>query len=247
MTKATSRPSCCHCVSSCDNCMVVTSLPCSSSATMRAPFGNAASILLHSCNITVSAVLLPERSIGLISFNRMRHSAGILLVYSLKPDSIQFGILWPTAVMMSCMAHTTAVYALARGARLAGALRGAVALFGAATLMVLPTAFLAGAFLFAVPVVAVLPAVVEARGARVVRGAGAAALVVVTRGLRAALFGASSSMAWLASTASAWALVRRILVGAASSPSRLAAAVEATRLAAPILTSFSPQISSRRL
>src|SRR5580765_5058057 len=72
----------------------------------HAPFGRAASILLRSCDIMVAAVLLSERSVGLISFSRSRRSAGILLAYSLNPDSIQPGILWPTAAMMSCMMCT---------------------------------------------------------------------------------------------------------------------------------------------
>src|SRR5439155_8212475 len=101
------------------------------------------------------------RSTGLISFRMMRQSGGMRFAYSPNPVSIQAGILWPTAAIMSCMIRWTYAASLglagARlavvGAFLAGAFLGAVAalwaaflavtLFEAATLMVLPTAFLA--------------------------------------------------------------------------------------------------------
>src|ERR1700710_578370 len=98
---------------------------------MRAPFGIVASIRARSSAIAVSAVLLRDRSPGLISFRRIRQSGGMRFTYSPKPLSIHAGILWPTAAMTSCMLCDYSVdlaFGLA-GARLTAA------------------AFLAGAFL----------------------------------------------------------------------------------------------------
>lgn len=101
MMKATSRPSCCQPGSAWASCIVVQSRPRSSSATMRACLGRAASIFCRSAAITLSALRPPERSSGLISRSSMRSSGGIRFVYSSKPDAIQPGILCPTARMCS--------------------------------------------------------------------------------------------------------------------------------------------------